>query len=191
MTLKYILLLLTGWAIGCTGFAQGIKNIAVKDVDGASVTAISNSGKKTLFIVLPSGVDTALTNQLVRFRERQGDKVQVVGILSVEDGYTADNRVVIKKAYKQLIENGMILTEGMHTRKSAGEQQSPLLKWLTDKGSNGHFDMDVSSPGQKFFVSEQGRLYGVLGAETSLDGRIIDKICNTTVPADQTSNINP
>jgi hypothetical protein len=59
------------------------------------------------------------------------------------------------------------------------------MKWLTNKNENGHFDLDVRGPGQKFFVNEQGKLYSVLG-QMSLSSPFINKIVNARESGQQT-----
>lgn len=56
---------------------------------------------------------------------------------------------------------GVIISRPMPVKKSAGEKQHPLFKWLTHVDENSHFDRDVEQNGQLFMINEQGVLYGV------------------------------
>jgi glutathione peroxidase len=44
--------------------------------------------------------------------------------------------------------------------KKNGGQQHPLLKWLSTRQENGHFDFDFTKSGQVFLINPNGMLYG-------------------------------
>jgi hypothetical protein len=75
--------------------------------------------------------------------------------------------------YKKM---GIVLTEGMYTKKSSGSNQSALMKWLTDRTKNRHFDIDSEGIGQKFIVNATGRLFAVLPPQVSLQAGVFNKI---------------
>ena len=92
--------------------------------------------------------------------------------MSVEDGYSSSNKEAIKNLYQSRDIN-IILTAGMYTKKSAGANQSALLKWLTSKEENYRFTLDAQGIGQKFFINSEGRLVATLPASfTWLDASI-------------------
>jgi glutathione peroxidase len=176
--LKYILALLclyTAYTADC----QGIYDHSFSDINKKSIRLKDFAGKKLLFIILPVSATDSLTAQLKSFMATYGDKVQVIGVLSQEDGYSKGSKTAIKTMYQN---TGILVTDGMRSRKGNG--QSPLMKWLTNKNENGHFDMDAKGPGQKFFVNEQGKLYAVLG-QLSLSSPFINKIVNVTAGNEQ------
>jgi hypothetical protein len=74
---------------------------------------------------------------------------------------------------------GIVLTEGMYTKKTSGKNQSALMQWLTDRTKNTHFDMDSWGIGHKFFVNSKGRLYAVMPPQTSLQHPIIQNIVHS------------
>ena len=162
------------FSVVCTlSYAQSIYSISLKNIDGDSVSLEQYSGKKVLFIVLPLNNTDSLFSQITRFQSRYGDSLRVIGLLSREDGYQEAHKPAVKAMYAGW---NILLTEGLNTKKASGKDQSPLMQWLTDRTKNLHFDMDCRGVGQKFFVSESGGLYAVLGPRTSLDLPIIDKI---------------
>lgn len=190
MKYKLILLImicLTSVAV----YAQtSIYDQAVNDIESNSISLSGYSGKKLLFIVLPlTSSDTTVRQQLLRFQQRyDSSRVRIIGLVAMEEGYSSENKAAVEELYADNIQAGLLLTTGIAVRKSSGSSQAPLLQWLTNKDNNLHYDQDADEVGKKFFVSETGRLYAVLGASTPLDGRIIDRICNADVPADQPSN---
>lgn len=154
----------------------------MSDINGIPNQLLHLAGKKIMFVVLPlKEADTAFSAALSRFQELYADSITVVGILSREDGFNASRVHLIKERYASQLRVGMILTEGMNIRKSAGAQQAPVMSWLTKQEFNRHFDRDASGPGVKFFVSGSGRLYAVLGNEVPFDARVIERIVSAAV----------
>ncbi|OQP66425.1 hypothetical protein A3860_13110 [Niastella vici] len=162
-----------------TADCQRIYDHSFRDINGKNVRLKDFTGKKLLFIILPVSAVDSVAAQLKSFVAIYGDRVQVIGVLSQEDGYSKGMKADIKAIYQN---TGILVTDMMGSRK--GNNQSPLMKWLTNKNENGHFNMDAKGPGQKFFVNEQGRLYAVLG-QLSLSSPFINKIVNATAGNDR------
>lgn len=171
--LKYILALLCSIA-AYTADCQGLYDHSFNDINNKNVHLKDFAGKKLLFIILPVRATDSLVAQLKNFVESYGDKVKVIGVLSQEDGHLKSGKADIINSYQK---SGILITDVMSSRKGNG--QSPVMKWLTNKSENGHFDVDVKGPGQKFFVNEQGKLYAVLG-QLPLSSPFISKIVNAT-----------
>ena len=162
--------------IGLHVIGQNFSQLSFKTISGDSVSLSSFSGKKTLFFIAPLNQSDPAYGQIQAFKNRYLDTVRVVAVFSYEDGYQSSNASAIQNLY-----NGMsiILTEGVYTKKTSGTNQSTLMKWLTKKTMNLHFDMDSGGIGHKFFVTESGRLFAVMPAQTSLSSTIIDKIVHS------------
>jgi glutathione peroxidase len=175
-------------SVAFTADCQGIYDHSFKDLDSKNIHLKDFAGKKLLFIILPVSATDSLAGQLKSFVASYGDKVQVIGVLSQEDGYSKDSKAVIKTMYQN---TGIVVTESMSSRKGNG--QSPLMKWLTNKDENGRFDRDIEGPGQKYFVNEQGKLYAVFSGRLSLSSPFINKVVNAragngqAVPAKENS----
>lgn len=161
-------LFITGYSIG-----QNFSQLSFLTINGDTVQLNSFAGKKTLFFIAALNQSDLAFAQLQAFKSRYLDTVRIVGVMSYEDGYQSSNASSIQSMYNSM---GIILTGGMYTKKSAGSNQSSLMKWLTDKTKNMHFDNDSNGIGQKFFVTESGRLFAVMPGQTSLQNPIIDKI---------------
>lgn len=158
--------------------AQSIYELTIKSVKGDSISIKQFAGKKTLFIIVPLSKQDSVYNQMRKFKERYKDSVNIVGILSIDDGYKSGQSNSIKTMFDEL---GIVLTEGMYTRKKEGSKQSVLLQWLTDKNKNRHYNNDASGIGTKFFISETGRLFAVLPPQASLQNQIIDRIVHSSM----------
>ena len=157
-------------------FSQDYFQLSFKKLNGDTENVNSYGGKKTMYIILPlSQTDTVFT-QLQAFKNRYQDSIRIIGILSIEDGFEASSASNIQTMYKGM---GIIISEGMKTKKVSGANQSALMKWLTNKTKNSHFDMDAGGIGHKFFVNESGRLFAVLPGQASLNTPVIDKIVHS------------
>jgi glutathione peroxidase-family protein len=158
------------------GQAQSLSQLAFKKLNGDSVRVSSFAGKKVLFFIAPLSPSDSNFVQLKAFKERYKDTVQVVCIVSLEDGYKAAHAKGLQAQYDKM---GVVLTEAMYTRKTSGKEQSELMKWLTDRTKNTHFDMDSKGIGHKFFITESGRLFAVLPPQAPLTAAIIDNIVHS------------
>jgi glutathione peroxidase len=175
---KLILFLVNIFILAQLTNAQGYQQLSFTTIDGENFSLSFYSGKKVLFIIAPLAQADSSFTQIQSFASRYQDTVKVIAIPSFEDGYQATNATALKAMYSN---TGIVLTEGMHTKKTSGANQSLLMKWLTDKSRNYHYDMDAQGIGQKFFVSEQGSLFAVLVPQTSLQHPIVNSIVHTSV----------
>lgn len=151
-----------------------IYTVKVHDLNGRTLNLANCRGKKIVFIVLSGKEADSTLNQLSLFQNRYREGAVVIGILSREDGYDNADKENVKNVYKSKVQ-GILLTEGMYTRKSSAGQ-SDLMQWLTHKEQNLHFDREVAGRGQKFFIDEAGVLYGALGPKTTFASPIFERI---------------
>lgn len=165
--------LLTGLSVNSQNFHQ----LSYKSLSGDTVLLSSFTGKKTMFFIAPLNQSDSAYSKLQAFKSRYLDTVRIVCVLSVEDGYQSSIASSIQNLYSGM---GVLLTEGMYTKKSSGSNQSSLMRWLTNKTHNLHFDMDAGGIGYKFFVTESGRLFAVMPSQTPLNSPIIDRIVHSS-----------
>jgi glutathione peroxidase len=164
-------------ALSYLSYSQSFNQLSFRKLNGDTVWTSSYAGKKVMFYIAPLSQSDSAFIQLQAFKARYGDTVQIVGILSIEDGFQNSNASSIEAMYAGI---GIVLTEGMYTKKQSGANQSSLMKWLTDKNMNRHFNMDAKGIGHKFFVGEGGRLFGVMPPPVSLSASIINTIVHSS-----------
>ena len=174
--MKKYLIILIAFFISVNLFSQNYFQLSFKKLNGDTENVNDYGGKKTMYIILPLNQNDPGFSQLQAFKTRYLDTIRVVGILSLEDGFKASSANSIQAMYSNM---GIIISEGMKTKKSSGANQSALMKWLTDKTQNSHFDMDAGGIGHKFFVNESGRLFAVLPGQASLNTPVIDRIVHS------------
>lgn len=182
--MKYLLFILIHIAINGTIQAQEVTNDtatragnkATSLVTGQVIDLDSYADKKLLYIILPIIPDTALNNQVERFQKKYSGKVVVLGLVSLR-GKTADT---VKQQYSKLVNAGMLLSEGLKNRHAGSAQRTSVLEWICEKRS-ASVENEQREIGSKYFISEDGRLYAMLGADVSLDSPLMPSIVNTTV----------
>jgi len=135
-------------------------------------------GKKILVVELPviiSDDNAAFLGRLDSVSRAYQDQLVVIGVLSYDDGYTDSAAQSLQDWYHSIMGTQILITTGIYTHRDAVDQQ-PLFFWLTHMDQNGHFDEDVGGINQKYFISETGDLFGVIGPETGLTDRLMQRI---------------
>ncbi|MBO9205409.1 MULTISPECIES: thioredoxin domain-containing protein [Niastella] len=148
---------------------------AQTSLDGAAINLSGFAGKKLLYVVMPVNTDTALVNQIERFQKKFGDKVQVIAIVK-----PGTNRLAVRSAISKVMDSGMIVTEGIASRKENSSQRESVMEWISEKRRISA-ESEQNEVGSKYFISEDGRLYVMLGADVSFDSPLMMSIVNARV----------
>lgn len=162
-----------------SGWGQNIYGLSVKTIEGNSKPLSVYQGKKILIITLPTQQNSSsdsLLRSLDSLSIKYANTLVIIAAPSYEDGYTQSNKNTLKQWYRNILNPSIIITDGLYSRKTTGNQQATLFRWLTDKDENGHFNNDVTGPGNKFIVWTDGELVAVLEADTRLGGPTINNI---------------
>jgi glutathione peroxidase len=176
---RYFILVVLLVALAYTGMAQSIYDIGLNDIQGRSFSLTTFKGKKMMFIVLPvKEKDSAKMKELSNFILQNTGKIFVIGIPAAYETVTAKQEKEIEPMYRRKQVPPFIMTQSAQVGKSAGGNQYPLMKWLTDKELNKHFNQDIKGEWQTFFVDETGMLYAVMGPEIPLTAKTITNIIN-------------
>ncbi len=163
-------------------WVENIYSLSVMSIEGNNRPLSQCQGKKILIITLPiqrNAAADSLLFSLDSLSRNNASSLVIVGVPAYEDGYTPGIKNQLKIWYRNYLNASIIITEGLRTRRNAGGQQHSLFKWLTDKNKNGHFDQDVTGPGQKFLVRRNGELFGVLGAQVRISSPAINRMLLT------------
>jgi glutathione peroxidase len=174
-----IFLIISSFFITATAYVESVYTYSITTIEGESKSLSAYEGKKILVLTLPiiqNSFNDPLLHSLDSLRAAYTSSLVIIAAPSYEDGYTAENKNALKTWYRSILGNGIIITDGLYSRKTSGNLQHPLFKWLTDKDRNGHFNQDVTGPKNKFVIWQEGRLMGVLAAETRLGGHTINKL---------------
>jgi hypothetical protein len=152
----------------------------IMDIDNHGFSIDSMSRKKILVIVLPLQRDTAVVNQLLRFQSRHARQVRIIGLVCWGNSNPPVDSV--RNIYEKLVNEGVIITQGMGATDAAVNEREGVLKWVSDMNRNRR--ANPFAVGTKYFISEGGRLFAQPGKSSSLDSRVLDNIVQTIVPGE-------
>ncbi|MBS1511482.1 MAG: hypothetical protein JST86_11615 [Bacteroidetes bacterium] len=158
---------------------QNVYSYSVPTIEGNNQSLSAFAGKKILFITLPvqqsPNADSVL-HALDSVSTTYSSTLIVIGTPAYEDGFTPANKTLLQQWYRSILNNSIVITDGLYTRKTSGTQQHPLYQWLTDKNKNGSFDQDVTGIKNKFIVWNDGALTSVLGAPVRINSTVINDL---------------
>lgn len=156
-----------------------VYDFSVTTIEGASKSLSGYQGKKILIVTLPAEINDANDSTLYSL-DSLGDANEqalvIIGVPSYEDGYTKARKDELRLWYRNFLDTGVVVTEGMYTRKTSGSQQASLFNWLTHHTENGHFDNDVTGPNTKFMIRGNGELYGVLEMHSKFGSSAMNRL---------------
>jgi glutathione peroxidase-family protein len=176
MTRKIISMLLF---CSCHFFAksQVVPDSSLTTIDGDTIQLKQYPGKNILLVVIPvshTPADSLWLLNLDGTYQQYKDSLTLIAVPSYEDGYVDSVSADTKAWYRDTLHLGFIITTGMFTRNSSGEQQSWLFQWLTNENRNGHFGTDLTTYGQKFVLKPTGELKAVFDAATPFSGTLMN-----------------
>lgn len=163
---------------------SSIYSIHITTIDGHNKSMGDFYNKKLLIIIIPSSktsADSSFLRTIDTLSRNYASKIAVLAVPSVEDGYSSGNLEDLASYYHSILGEQVTIAQGMYTRKNSGNQQHELFSWLTHIDKNGQFDSDVKGPGQKFFISSHGELYG----ESEPQGKLNDRLMNRMIQMNQ------
>jgi glutathione peroxidase-family protein len=157
---------------------SSIYDYSFTKIEGGTQAMSAYQGKKILIITLPiqqSASADSMLYSLDTLATAHSSSLFVIAVPSFEDGYTVAQQTQLQQWYRSKLGNYITIGEGVYTRKTSGAQQHGLFKWLTTDTMNEAFNMDVTGPGYKFFISNTGTLYAVLTPGTKMWGSSIQR----------------
>ena len=159
-----------------------IYSFTVVTIEGEIKSLSSYQGKKLMIITLPTvinGFNESLLFSLDSLGDANESILNIIAVPSYEDGFTLAQKEELRQWYRSFLDTGIVITDGMYTRKTSGSQQHALFHWLTHSLDNQQFDIDVAGPQTKFMVRSNGELFGVIGVHTKLGNPRIHAMLQT------------
>ena len=157
---------------------ESIYDFEVQPISGGSAVSLSTfAGKKIIItIISPLNPDTT-TLAFLDSLQQSDTELQIIAVPATGLGAVGNDKNIA--VLTNALSPGFIITKSAMVSKSAGIDQMPLFKWLTDVSQNRHFDIDVTAQGQYFIVSKAGTLYSVLPA--NVPANILTRTLNETI----------
>jgi len=158
-------------------FSQSdVYNITFKDINNKMVTLGALNGKKTIVVVVDAYNPDQKQLQSLDTLCNGNSNVKVV-VVPVTDFSTGGSTAALNGVLNQL-HNHFIVAGITRGRKVSGENQNPLLKWLTHKENNQHMDIDIEETGQMYVINEKGSVYAMMKRKIQPTGASMKKILN-------------
>lgn len=175
MLIKFFSILLITFGVFTS---QSIYNYTITTINGANKPLSVFKGRKILIVTLPVAKtleNSAFLKKVDSISKVYEKTLSIIAVPSFEDGYSVTNAASVRNYYNALLGQQVTITEGMFTHNSS-PSQDPLFVWLTHSEKNGHFDCEVEDVGQKFFITEQGELYGIASPKVELSAKLLSKM---------------
>lgn len=170
-----IALLITAFCC-CCGIVAAQQNACFTDVNGITTYISSLPYKRIIIVELPEQRDTVLVQRLVRFQQRYGDSIQVVGLVKLDSVHRAS---VYARLYAPLSRAGVIVSAGL-----TGQAHTPKEQVLQNIARQ-HRTLAV---GNKYFISRNGTLYGSPDRKTGTDDSSALSQALTYIPGEMPVN---
>ena len=168
-------------SLGSMFLDKDVYNIHFTTIDREDKSLKEFSRKKIMIVILPTTQtvgDVDFLRSVVRASENYGNKISVIGVPSFEDGYLESDSNKVAYHYRMVMGRTITVSKGMYTRKTSRGRQHSLFAWLTHADQNGHFDFDATGPREKFFIDENGVLYGIVSAKREVNNDLMDRMVN-------------
>ena len=156
-------LLLVFFGLFSSNEGSSLYEISFESINGNTVNMSSFKGQRLVIVVFDSKrPDTTYLAFIDSLAKNDSASTAVIAVPATDlSNDSTDVPIQPDSALALLSARGMFISQAIPVKKSAGELQHPLFKWLTHVEQNIHFDRDVEQDGQLFMINEQGVLYGV------------------------------
>ncbi len=156
---------------------SSIYDIQVEKLDGNMISMAAYNNKKIIITAFSASNPNARQLQYLDSLQIVDSSIQIIGIPAFDLGGYSDTTKLI--ALSNSLSPKFVITKTGLVKKEAGNNQQALFNWLTHANENNHFDTDVDTVGQLFFVSKNGILYSILGNE--VPQQILLEVLNQTI----------
>ena len=139
-------------------------SISVQKVDGGVLQMSAFRGKKIIIFAFNPGNSDSSELRAMDSIQVLNPSLSVIAVPAVEFSDSASIALITQRTNSGF---SFMMTQPMHVFKSAGGNQDALFRWLTHVDQNKHFDADVETEGQTYFINENGVLFAVMDKLTS------------------------
>jgi glutathione peroxidase-family protein len=151
---------------------SSIYDISVRAIDGDLINMSTLKNKKILITVIKAQNPDFKQLQYLQALQNVDTALKIITVPSLDFGGNGETGELA--SLKKSMALNFIILKPVFTRKNMGNNQHPLLKWLTSANENVHFDVDVKSVGQYFIINTKGELYSVL--EKDVPANVLEEI---------------
>lgn len=157
---------------------SSIYDVQVEPVEGGNAISMSSYVNKKIVITVINAARPSVSQLLwLDSLQRANASLKIIAVPAIDLSDVVSD--VSIAALKTGLSLDFVITRAANVKKSAGNNQHPLFKWLTHVSENAHFDRDVESTGQLFIVSRTGTLYSVLNDDVPV--AMISRVLNQEI----------
>lgn len=137
----------------------GIPDIPISSMKGDNLSTKQFNGKKVIYFVCEANeINISKLKQLDSIVKANFQSIAAI-IIPISD-FSGNKKIDLKEWKKvQTATSFLVITDVGKAKRSNGASQHSLLKWLSSKDLNGHYDFDFNKAGQIFMTNESGRMY--------------------------------
>lgn len=177
----FLILLITALSGGPAFSQASVYALSVPGTKGQALELSAYQGQKLIVAICRAdGADQQRLAGLDSLQKALDGKIPVILIpLSdlTEDAATSRQRVSIDSVPASLTRSGAV-----KGRRASGEQQHPLLRWLTHTELNTHFNSEIDTEDQLYVISESGELYADLKGDIDLGSDFMQRVLQRVDP---------
>lgn len=135
-----------------------IPAVEFQSLKGVPINMDNYRGKKLIVYTVANAGDFAAIKKLKKLVEGSDSLVAIV--IPVDDFKNSNIEASVKEFLKDSLPQNFIVSGIVSAKSRAISNGHPLLKWLSNKNENTHFDFDFKESGQALFINPKGELYG-------------------------------
>lgn len=181
--MKKLLILIAGVLSYWTVMAQDkFYDIEFRGINRENIATKEYKGKKVIVYISdainPDRTQLRLLDSMI---SKRNASIALI-VLPVTDFGGEPAEINAKKLWKDTLAFRFAVGKPGKAGKGNGQAQHPLLQWLTQKEKNGHYDSDITIPGEMFVVGENGVLYARLKRMPDLKSDFMTRILTQKAP---------
>lgn len=152
-------------------------NLSFKELDSSQIiNMVDFQGKKVIIAVInASNPDKSLLLKLDSIYRHNGAAIMPI-VIPIQDFGSHISEESLLRFCRDTLQLKMPISQISFGGKSNATHQHPLLRWVTTKEYNQHFDYDIKNGNELFILSETGKLFAVLKNTNGSNGSLINKL---------------
>lgn len=132
--------------------------VQFQSLAGTTINMENYKGKKLIVYTVANAGDFTAIKKLKQLVEGSDSLIAIV--VPIDDFQNSNIEDNVKKFLSDSLPQNMIATGVCSAKSHEVSDGHPLLKWLSNKEQNTHFDFDFSESGQALFINTKGELCG-------------------------------
>lgn len=125
---------------------------------GTVINMENYRGKKLIVYTVANSGDFVALKKLKNLVDGSDSLIAI--IVPINDFNNSNIGAKVKEFLRDSLPQNFIISDICSAKNKSVSNGHPLLKWLSNKNQNTHFDFDFNESGQALFINPKGELYG-------------------------------